>query len=178
MAMVWQFLVSIPFSCSVTNYSKWSAWKHLLSPSFCGSGVLVCLDLVLSFRVFRKASVKVLLRVMVKPRLDQGRISFLHVVFDRIPFLVGCWTEVLVPHKLLVKGLSQSLYTWVSRRWEGEGDVSKKESVNKMEVSPLYLNHRSDLPSPLTLLVLLSYQFMLKCGGLHRALKAGGPGSL
>lgn len=71
----------------------------------------MCLDLVLSFRVFRKASVKVLLRVMVKPRLDQGRISFLHVVFDRIPFLVGCWTEVLVPHKLLVKGLSQSLYT-------------------------------------------------------------------
>lgn len=121
-----------------------------------------------------KASVKVLLRVMVKPRLDQGEFLSLHVVFDRDSVLVGCWTEVLVPHKLLVKGLSQSLYTWVSRRWEGEGDVSKKESVNKMEVSPLYLNHRSDLPSPLTLLVLLLPIHMLKCGGLHRALKAGG----
>ena len=55
-------------------------------------------------------SFKVLLRAMVKPRLEQGRISFLHMVFDRIPFLVRCWTEVLVPHKLLVDGLSQSLY--------------------------------------------------------------------
>lgn len=45
----------------------------------------MCLDLVLSFRVSRKASVKMLLEVMVKPRLEQGRISFLHVVFDRIP---------------------------------------------------------------------------------------------
>lgn len=70
----------------------------------------MCLDLALSFRVSRKASVKVLLRAMVKPRLEQGRIPFLHVVFDRIPFLVRCWTEVLAPHKLLVDGLSQSLY--------------------------------------------------------------------
>lgn len=52
----------------------------------------MCLDLVLSFRVSRKASVKMLLEVMVKPRLEQGRISFLHVVFDRIPLLMGCWT--------------------------------------------------------------------------------------
>ena len=117
-------------------------------------------------------------RLWSNPGLSRG--EFLSFTW----FLTGfhcSWAvgpEVLVPHKLLVEGLSQSLYRWVSHRWEGEGDVSKKESVNKMEVSPLYLNHRSDLPSPLILLVLLSYQFMLKCGGLHRALKAGEPGSL
>ena len=87
----------------------------------------------------------------------------------------GFWQDS-IPRALLDWGLSSSQapgwrfisvsVQWVSHRREGEGDVSKKESVDKMEVNPLYLNHRSDLPSPLILLVLLSYQFMLECGGI------------
>lgn len=69
------------------------------------------LDWVLSFRVSHKAEVKVLPRAVVKSRLDEGRITFIRVGFGRIQFLVGCWTKALVPHKLLIEGLPQSLYT-------------------------------------------------------------------